>query len=219
MNEVIYGDCLEVMKEIPNQSVDLIITDPPYSSPTVSGFGRTLMRNVADLSIQEFYFRSIKEQFERILKPDGRAFVFCDDRYYPVLFGVFYSWAHKNLLIWDKGQIGLGQPFRHQHELIFYVNRQVYKHHQTEAITCFPTIMTYKHDADRMHPSQKPLALIERLVIGFSRPGEVVFDPFTGSGTTLVAASNLGRNYIGVELNVEYVEVARKRLSSVSYSS
>lgn len=214
MNQILHGDCLEVMKGLPSQSVDLVITDPPYSTPTISAFGRKKVCNLADLSIQEFYFRSIKRQFERLLKPDGRVFVFCDDKYYAILFGVFYDWPKKNLLIWDKGRIGMGYPFRRQHELIFYVNRQTFDYNKTTTTTHFSTILKFGHDGDRVHGSQKPLALIESLVAGFSSPGDTVFDPFVGSGTTCLAAKNLGRKYIGIELNTEYAEIAKARVQN-----
>ena len=93
------GDCLEVMKSIPDKSIDMICIDPPYSTPTVTSFGRKKVLNLADLSIQEYYFRSVKSEMERILKQNGRVFIFCDDKYYPILFAVFYDWQNKNLVI------------------------------------------------------------------------------------------------------------------------
>src|SRR3990167_6414050 len=73
INKIIQGDCLEVMKSLPDKCIDLVLTDPPYSTPTITSFGRKKVFNLGDLSIQEFYFRSIKDEFERILKPDGRV--------------------------------------------------------------------------------------------------------------------------------------------------
>jgi site-specific DNA-methyltransferase (adenine-specific) len=212
INQIIQGDCLEVMKDIPDKSIDMILIDPPYSTPTITSFGRKKVMNLADLSIQEFYFRSVKEQFERILKSNGRVFIFCDDKYYPVLFGVFYTWEHKNLVIWDKGRIGMGNPFRKQHELIFYLNRETYEYKKTEGITHYPTVLKYKHDIEKLHGAQKPIKLVEDLIKGFSSEGDIILDCFAGSGTTLLAAKNTNRNFIGIELSPEYIDIIKKRL-------
>lgn len=212
MNKIYQGDCLELMQNIDDRSIDMIITDPPYSTPTVTAFGRKKVFNLADLSIQEFYFRSIKNEFERILKPNGRVFIFCDDKYYPVLFCVFYEWQNKNLLIWDKGKIGMGNPFRKQHELIFYINRETYKYKKSDGITHYPTVMKYKHDTNKLHGAQKPIKLIEDLINGFSGKSNIILDPFIGSGTTAIACLKTNRNFIGIELEPKYIDIANNRI-------
>lgn len=215
LNKIHQGDCLDVMKEIKNSSVDCIITDPPYSTPTITSFGRKKVLNLADLSIQERFFRDVKKEIERILKPNGRVFIFCDDKYYPILFAVFYDWQNKNMVIWDKGKIGMGNPFRKQHELIFYANRESFNYNRTEGITHYPTILKYSSDKNKIHGAQKPIKLIEDLIKGFTNEGELVLDMFLGSGTTALACKNLNRNFIGIELNPEYCDMARKRLNPI----
>jgi len=214
-NQIIQGDCLDVMREIEDSSVDCIITDPPYSTPTITSFGRKKVLNLADLSIQERFFREIKKEIERILKPNGRCFIFCDDKYYPILFAVFYDWQNKNMVVWDKGKIGMGNPFRKQHELIFYANRESFKYNRTEGITHYPTILKYSSDKNKVHGAQKPLRLIEDLIKGFTNENDLVLDMFLGSGTTALACKNLNRDFIGIELNPEYCEIANKRLDDV----
>jgi site-specific DNA-methyltransferase (adenine-specific) len=211
--KLILGDCLEKMKEIPDKSIDLCLTDPPYSTPTVTSFGRKKVVNLADLSIQEFYFREVRKQLERILKPNGRVFIFCDDKYYPILFGVFYEWDKKQLLIWDKKRIGMGTPFRKRHELIFYVNRETYEYKRTDGITHYPTVLQYSHDLDKVHGAQKPVQLLEDLIKGFTNENDLVLDPFNGGGSTGVACAKTNRRYIGIELNADYFEIARKRIN------
>ncbi len=218
LNKIHQGDCLEVMKDIPDSSVDCIITDPPYSTPTITAFGRKKVLNLADLSIQERFFREIKTEIERILKPNGRVFIFCDDKYYPILFAVFYDWQNKNMVIWDKGKIGMGNPFRKQHELIFYVNRESFNYNRTEGITHYPTILKYSSDKNKIHGAQKPIKLVEDLIKGFTNEGDLVLDMFLGSGTTALACKNLNRNFIGIELNPEYCDLANKRLSETTLS-
>ncbi|MCG8673684.1 MAG: hypothetical protein MI867_30125 [Pseudomonadales bacterium] len=95
MIKLMQGDCLERMKEIPDGSVDMILTDPPYTSPTVHAFGRKVVNRLSDLAIQEFYFSAIKKEWGRLLKPNAPILVFCDDVYSAVLMGLFYEWKQK----------------------------------------------------------------------------------------------------------------------------
>ena len=208
------GDCLEDLQELQPESVDMIITDPPYSTPVVTAFGRKKVKNLGDLSLQEYYFRSLKKEFERILKPNGRVFIFCDDKYYPILFGVFYEWQTQSLIIWDKGKIGMGNPIRKQHELIAYCNRTEYEYNRTEGITHYPSILKYKPipSGERVHAAQKPVELVRDLILGFSNAGDVILDCFMGSGTTGVACVQLGRNFIGCEIDPKYFAIAEKRI-------
>ena len=209
------GDCLEGLQELQPESVDMIITDPPYSTPVVTAFGRKKVKNLGDLSLQEYYFRSLKTEFERILKPDGRVFIFCDDKYYPILFGVFYEWQSQSLIVWDKGKIGMGNPIRKQHELIAYCNRTEYEYNRTEGITHYPSILKYKPvpTSERVHGAQKPVELVRDLILGFSNSGDVILDCFMGSGTSGVASKITGRSFIGYEINAEFYSIAEKRIS------
>lgn len=215
INKIICGDCLEVMKGIPDKSVDLVITDPPYSTPVITSFGRKRCKNLADLSIQEFYFQAFKKELERILKSNGRIFIFCDDKFYPILFAVFYDWLNICLLIWDKGKIGMGNPIRKQHELIMYANRESYQYNRTENITHYPSIMRYKTDKDKQHGAQKPFYLIKDLILGFSDKNNIVLDTFCGSGNVCIASNQLERKYIGIDLSLKYCEIAKNRIKAI----
>jgi site-specific DNA-methyltransferase (adenine-specific) len=214
INKIICGDCLEVMKGIPDKSVDLVLTDPPYSTPVITSFGRKKCKNLADLSIQEFYFNAFKKELERLLKPNGRLFIFCDDKFYPILFAVFYDWLNINLIIWDKGKIGMGNPVRKQHELIMYANRESFQYNRTENFTHYPSVMKYKSDNNKLHGAQKPLKLIRDLILGFSDKGNIILDPFTGSGVVCLASQQLDRNYIGIDLSEKYCEIAHNRVNA-----
>ena len=210
--DLINGDCLEKMKSIKSNSVDAIITDPPYTSPTVHAFGRQVVNRLSDLAIQEFYFSAIKTEWERILKPNAPILVFCDDIYSAVLMGLFYEWKQKSLVIWDKGRIGMGNPFRKQHELIFYANRDSLKLNK-EKLTHIPTIIKAPLKKE-FHGAEKPTELIETLLNGLTTKGANVLDPFMGSGTTGVACKNTNRNFIGIELDKNYFKIAQERINS-----
>ena len=205
------GDCLEVMKELSVDSVDAVITDPPYTRPTVSSFGRKVVKRLSDLAIQEFYFAHIKAVWERLLRPTAPVLVFCDDAYYAVLFALFYEWQQTNLLIWDKGRIGMGNPFRRKHELIFYANRGSLSPN-AEAGTHIPTILKATLTKN-FHAAEKPLSLVTLLVKGLTQQGDTVLDSFLGSGTTGVACVQTGRKFIGIEIEPKYFDIAVKRIS------
>ena len=100
LDKVYNMDCMDLLPQIENESIDMIITDPPYTTPTVTAFGREKVKNVGDLSIQESYIKTLKREFERILKPKAPVFMFCDDTYYPSIFRAFYDWNNVNLLVW-----------------------------------------------------------------------------------------------------------------------
>jgi site-specific DNA-methyltransferase (adenine-specific) len=213
MIEIKNVDCLEGIKELADGSVDVVITDPPYSTPVITSFGRKKFKNLADLSVQEFYFKAIKKELERVLKPDGRVFFFCDDKFYPILYSVFYEWLNLGLIIWDKGKIGMGRPIRKQHELIFYANQGSAEFQKFGEITHIPSVLKVKHDTNKIHGAQKPVELIEHLINGFSKEGDLIIDLFGGSGSTGKACQNLNRNFVGFELNTEIANASSERLS------
>jgi site-specific DNA-methyltransferase (adenine-specific) len=218
LNRIYQRDCIEGMRMLADKSVDIIITDPPYSTPVITSFGRQKVRNVADLSLQETYVKTLKTEFERILKDDAPVFMFCDDGYFSSIYRAFYDWNHLQMITWDKGRIGMGKPFRKRHELIFYANRETMDYNRTDGITHYPTVLNYKPVAnnERVHGAQKPVELIRDLIKGFTDEQDVVFDAFMGSGSTAVAAAHENRNYIGFELNPEYVRIANQRLESIT---
>ncbi len=212
INKINCLDCLEGMKQINNNSISLIIIDPPYSTPVITGFGRKKMKNIADLSIQEQYMIMLKKEFERILKENAPIFIFCDDKYFPSLYRAFYDWNSLQLIVWDKGKIGMGKPFRKQHELILYANKGFMEYFRN-GIT-YSTIMKYKPVPinDRFHPAQKPLSLVRDLIKGFTKEQDIILDCFMGSGTTALASIQLNRKFIGYDLNQDFVDIANKRL-------
>ena len=213
MIEIKNVDCLEGIKELADGSVDVVITDPPYSTPVITSFGRKKFKNLADLSVQEFYFKAIKKELERVLKPDGRVFFFCDDKFYPILYSVFYEWLNLGLIVWDKGKIGMGRPIRKQHELIFYANQGSAEFQKFGEITHIPSVLKVKHDTNKIHGAQKPVELIEHLINGFSKEGDLIIDLFGGSGSTGKACQNLNRHIVAFELNTEIANASSERLS------
>ncbi len=167
------GDCMEIVKEIPSATVDMVLIDPPYSMPTVASFGRQVTKRLSDLAIQEHYFGALKPELERILKHDAPLMIFCDDIYYAVLVGLFYDWKQINLLIWDKRRIGMGKPFRRRHECLFYANRGTPP--LTGEMSHIPTVLEYPLTKEH-HGAEKPLALCEQMIRELTPEGGCVVD-------------------------------------------
>jgi len=217
INKIICGDCLEVMKELPDKSVDLVVTDPPYFLPTQSYVGTRKngysKRHYGDNSIMKGFFNLVFNELSRVLKDDGTFYVFCDAQSYPIFFEVMYPYCnHVRLIIWDKQVSFNGYTWRHQHELIAWGELSNSKRMPTgdgDIIKLRGVLQK-----DRNHPAEKPIDLIKKLIN--KHPDYLtILDPFIGSGTTAIACKELGRRYIGIEISPEYCEIARNRVRTI----
>ena len=206
---IYHGDCRDVLPTL-RRNIDAIVTDPPYAIPTVVAQGRQVTRNVGDLSVVEAGLAALLGAAARLLLPTGRIFVFCDGTSYPVVFRVLYGTFGQGLLVWDKGQIGMGRDFRKSHELIAHgwlPDTPVF----TDGLGRADVLKVSPVPPElRDHPAQKPVGLIYQLL---AVSGPMILDPFMGSGTTLRAAKDLGRQAIGIEIEERYCEIAAKRLA------
>ncbi|RLC37005.1 site-specific DNA-methyltransferase [candidate division Kazan bacterium] len=207
--DVIYNkDCLEGMKRLPDESIDLIVTDPPYgiaykqkNKPYMIGD----LVNCLDYALPEFY---------RVLKKKGAIYIFTS-------FKMLDSWLHRfqmffkmhNLIIWDKQRnsgLQMGSNYGFRYEMIFFGSKGLHKLNGY----C-DDILDYARVKKRKHPTEKPVELIKKFIEMSSKEKDIVLDPFIGSGTTAVACRQLGRHYIGYEINKEYCEIAKQRLANI----
>lgn len=206
------GDCTEITFGI--GPVDLLLTDPPYTSPVAVAFGRHADRSYGNLSIQRAYMKMLVLEWSRLQAK--RLFVFCDDDYYPVLHQIFYeAWPFRQMVVWDKGRIGLGRCFRRQHELIIHAAPESPPDLNVwDNVTSHASVLRFAPTAvsDKEHGAQKPLPLIEYLILAGSNVGNAIFDPFMGSGTTGVACARLGRKFVGIEIHEPYFDIACRRI-------
>lgn len=201
---------MEIMKDMPSASFDLILTDPPYSLPNnqFRPEARMLQRTFGEFSPYLTFFRSFVAEAKRLLTPNGDLIVFCDETFYPVIYPALYqNFYATKMVIWDKERIGMGGIWRRQFEVIThsYLSPKKEKSGQGDIIKFSPV----RGDA-KVHTSQKPVDLVKFLI---QKTGtKNVLDPFMGSGTTLVAAKELGIEATGIEISPEHCEIARKRL-------
>ena len=203
INKVIQGDCLEVMKHIPDKSIDLILTDPPYgikADKGIGGFGTSK----TDKHYKGGWDnnRPSKEYFDEIIRISKQAIIF-GGNFFADLLPQGNHW-----IFWDKkGDIKFQNPYS-DGELI-WTNVKL----NTVKKIVFKQQGFIKDTKDeRYHPTQKPSELIQQLIEKYSKDGDIILDPFAGSGTTGVACKNLGRNYILMEKEPEYIDIINKRL-------
>lgn len=209
---IYHGDALDVLSELAEQ-VALVVTDPPYFQPAghyVPARGAAPCRSFGDTSVLLHAYKAWASALHRVLSPAGTAYLFCDGQSYPITFNAFYPLGKIRPLIWDKLTSFNGYTWRHQHEMIAWVER--------EGATRIPTgdgdILRHRAVPveERVHPAEKPMSIVSALVAKHE-PG-LILDPFMGSGTTLRCARDLGRRAIGIEIEERYCEIAAERLSA-----
>lgn len=208
-------DCLEGMKNLPAGSIDLIATDPPYfSGMTSSGYKKRL----SDYSLTIPFWKLCFAEWSRVLKDGGQMYICTDWRTYPFLFNMLDEFfILRNLIVWDYGWMKAGSFYRFRHELIIFAThgkaRRTFANCNDNCdvwqIKCINYTLPTK-----LHQAQKPVELMAKMIENSSRAGDTVLDCFMGSGTTAIACLNLGRNFIGYEIDARYFEVAQKRLAA-----
>ena len=218
-------DCLEGLKEIPDKSVDCVIADPPYfinmghggSSQTFKnaanrnpvGNGLVANRTFNDLNIVAPFYKTLFQELARVLNDSGHFYNPIAQQFLPV----------RNMLVWDKGGAP-GSYYTYAHELVMFGTYQKRLLHAggsnvVKGIKAFCSGAA-STNGEKVHPTQKPVELIEKFIIDSTEPGAVILDPFMGSGTTAVAALRTGRRFIGFELDEQYHAIATKRVESVT---
>ena len=219
------GDCLELMKEIPDKSIDLILTDPPYNIARDNNF-TTMGRTGIDFGEwdkgfdQEGWLHCV----DRILSDNGSVVIFNTFQNLTMTQSILeqYGFVYKDFIVMNKrNPMPRNRDRRYVNSCEYALfmtrkgakwkfNRQSEKY-DSNVICC--NVVSGKEKTK--HTTQKPLSVIEELILRHSDVGDVVLDPFLGSGTTAVAAVNTNRHYIGFEKESKYFDIACQRLDEV----
>lgn len=185
IDTVICGDCLEVMRGMDDNSVDLVLTDPPYP----------------DYHTKLYGFNDAKPAIEYLAHIPCKQLIFWSAKEPPLHDD--YTAVH----IWDK-RTGCGSMYERIFEYMGGSAYKVYRHYFINSTVA----ASFARDTYTGHPSQKPIKLICQLIEEHSKEGDLILDPFFGSGTTGVAAVRMGRHFIGIEINPDYCKIAEKRI-------
>ena len=236
MIKLLHGNCLKLMKDIPDTSIDAIITDPPY--------GTTACKWDSVIPFEPMW-----TELKRIIKPNGAIVLFGSEPFSSAL-RISNIKNYKYDLIWDKNkgsqpQLAKIQPMKSHENISIFGNGKIIYNPQMEIGKPYirnnkgssekdnmikslkpikqintgfrypKTVLTFSRDFSaqtRLHPTQKPVELLEYLIKTYTNKNETVLDFTMGSGTTGVACKNLNRNFIGIELDETYFNIAKERI-------
>ena len=210
--QLFHGDCLELMKNIPDGSIDMILCDLPYGEVNRKSSGlRNLDKSVADnCSID---FEKLISEYKRTLK-NGTVYLFCGTKQISLLTELLQNNGFSTRLgLWEKSNPSPmnGDKVWLSGAEFCVIGRQA---KATFNRHCEKPIWKYPCGRNKFHPTQKPTEMLEYLIESSTNPGETVLDNCMGSGSTGVACVNTGRNFIGIELDDKYYSVACKRIEA-----
>ncbi|MCK4945788.1 MAG: site-specific DNA-methyltransferase [Alphaproteobacteria bacterium] len=231
INKIICGDVIKILKKIPDETIDLVVTSPPYNLKNSTGNGMKDGRggkwsNAAlingyilhdDCMPHDKYViwqRECLDEMLRITKPDGAIFYNHKWRVQGGLLqdrqDIVEGFPVRQIIIWRRaGGINFNPGyFLPTYEVIYMIAKKNFK--LAKKANAVGDIWDFPQEMKNAHPAPFPIALIDRIVS--STTGQVVLDPFMGSGTTAIAAKKNHRDYVGIELAPEYVELAEKRI-------
>ena len=205
LNTIIQGDCLEVMRDMDDNSVDLVLTDPPY--------GRKITRkdNQFGSATNKSYRATGESWDDKIPEPEIFNEIFRISKEQIIFGGNYFSLPlSEKWLVWDKtAGMNFVNPFS-KCELAWTSMTGIIEKYS------FAQQGFVKDTKDkRYHPTQKPSELFVKIIKDFTSEGDTVLDPFIGSGTTAIASKSLGLDWCGCELEKDYVDIANKRLELV----
>ncbi|RMD49976.1 MAG: site-specific DNA-methyltransferase [Ignavibacteria bacterium] len=242
-NKIILGDCLEVMRQIPDNSVDMTFADPPFNL-------KKKYNHYEDTKEKEEYLEWCKKwigEMVRITKPSGSIFVHNIPRWLTYFAEYLNKIAYfRHWISWDSGGAPMGKTLLPNHYgILYYTKSKSYKEFKFYDIryphprcrVCKELLKDYGGKKDQAHdfgpllsdvwsdihrirhkkrrdehPCQLPVPLLERLILMTTDEGDIILDPFVGTGTTAVAAKRLGRKYIGIDIDPQYVKISEKNL-------
>ena len=220
INKITCGDCYELIKQLPDKSVDLIVTDPPYELET-RGAGFHNKRDYYDELHEEGLSQGIDDnllkEFVRVMKCVN-IYLFCNKNQLRQYFDFFKDF-NCDLLVWYKTNPipTVNNKYLSDLEYIFFAREKGVKlGGQYETLSKVYSSAVNKKDKEFFeHLTPKPLLLIKKLIKNSSNENDIVLDPFMGSGTTAVACKELNRRFVGFEIMQKYVDIANDRLNGI----
>ena len=237
LSNLICGECLKELSKIQNESVDLIVTDPPYRITSRGNAGNSggMMQKKINMQGQVFKHNNIDcveyaPEFYRILKDGSHCYVMTNHINLIHMLNTFtdlrtdeekgrgikpYGFHFIKSLIWDKGNKIMGQFYMSQFEYILFFRKGrgiKINHCGTSDILSVPNIKLKGDDGKNLHDTEKPIELMKILVDNSSQPNGVILDPFMGIGSTGIACKELDRQFIGIEIDPQYYNIAWNRI-------
>ena len=218
MIKLLQGDCMKLMNNIPNESIDLVLTDIPYGEVNRKDNGlRKLDKENAD--VLTFDLINFLEQLYD--KAKSTIIIFCGKEQVSIIHSFFNNKQKKGMgtvrqLIWEKSN---PSPMNGQHIYLSGVENAIWfkKRGGTFNAHCKNTVFKYPIGRSKLHPTEKNHLLLQELILDNSNENDLILDPCMGSGSTGVVALQNNRNFLGIELNQNYFEIAKNRLEGLQY--
>ena len=231
MNKIklINGNCLDTLKNIPNESINLIVTDPPYPTTSRGNAGNSGGMLQKDINKKGRVFthnnincKEYAPEFYRLLKDGSHCYVMTNHINLIDMLNTFTDVGFHFIksLIWNKGNKIMGQYYMSQYEYILFFRKGKGKKINncgTSDILSISNKKTKDKDGKNIHDTEKPVELMEVLVNNSSQENELVLDPFMGVGSTGLACIKNNRNFIGIEIDENYFNIAKSRLEEFDY--
>ena len=218
------GDCLELMKDLPDGSVDLIVTDPPYKTTSRGNAGNSggMLQKDINKKGKVFKYNNIDvseyaPECFRVLKDGSHFYIMCNHINLIKMLNVCTEVGFHFIksLVWNKGNKIMGQYYMSQFEYILFFRKgkgiRINKC-GTADILNVPNIKAKGEDGKNLHDTEKPVELMKILIENSSKENDIVLDPFMGIGSTGVACINTNRSFIGMELDECYFNIATNRI-------
>jgi len=210
MIKLIKGSCFG-LHEVSTGSIDVVATDPPYGMSFQSNYRKEKHIKIENDSNLEWLPGWVLD-LKRVSKEDAHLYIFCSWHNVDVFKKEFESVFNvKNILIWEKNNTGMGDlygDYAPKYEMCLFISNGNKKLNNGR----HSNIIKAKRTDNELHPTQKPVNLMEFLIEKSSKPGDLILDCFSGSGTTAIACHNLNRDFIGYEINEDYYNAAMKRI-------
>jgi DNA modification methylase len=209
INTILNADCVKAMKLLPAASVNFILTDPPYGIRYTSRDGRSI-RNDDNFAWAKPAFA----EMYRILADDSLCVSFYGWTFADRFVTAFKAAGFRVVghIVFKKDYVSSAGYTRSSHECAYLLAKGRPQRPQASISDVLP----FEYSENRHHPTEKSVSTLLPLIEAFSQPGSVVLDPFCGSGSSLLAAKKLGRNYLGIELDPKYHAIASRRLEEAS---
>lgn len=211
---ILHGDCREILPHLPK--VDLVLTDPPYGMDYQSAWRTDKSQWKPKIANDERPFIWWLGDGFRVTRDGGSLLCFCDWKRAEIFRLAIDAAGYeiRSQVIWDRVGHGMGDLdgcFAPQHDIVWFGVRGSFKFSGNRPKSVIRALRLPGEEL--LHPNQKPIHAIVQLIESVAPPDSIILDPFMGSGTTLVAAKQLGRRAIGIEIEEKYCEIAAKRLS------
>ena len=220
MHKLYNGDCLEIMDRLIEEDikVDCILTDPPYGMNFKSNHRKNKYEKIENDNNLNF-LPLLFNKLYKILNDNSHIYCFCSwhniDKF-KIEFEKYFKL--KNIIVWEKNNTSMGDlkgSYAPKHEFILYGH----KGRRLRNGFRYADIIKAKRTNNKLHPTQKPVDLLELLLKQSTNENEIVLDCFMGSGSTGVACVNTGRKFIGIELDKNYFDIASKRIEEAYFNA